>query len=228
MLASVGEPSGWSRLPAEDDREDGDEGEREPTSGSSRAGDVTDIASRLGAGLERATRELAAEAGSDLEGLLGEADLPEIGRDDPLAAMALRLDREADLWRRLAMRALARSRAADRVAYLAAGVALLGAVALGVVAGLGALFGVEDPGGRALLVATGVATVCAGAGCVVLLTRSVRRSQGEVRRAALARADLAELRLHRLGVVLALRDHDDDAARAALARLERDVSAPAR
>ena len=56
----------------------------------------------------------------------------------------------------------------------------------------------------------------------------VRRAQREVVKDALARADLAELRLHRVSIVLASRKLEGDGYAAALLRLERDAGAPPR
>jgi hypothetical protein len=159
---------------------------------------------------------------SEVGALLGEADLPELV-GDPLEAMARRLDRESDLWRELSLRALARAAWADRVAQTAAVGAWLVTVATAALALFAALVG----GGRSwhsvLLVVASIASVLAGTGIVSWVSAGVRRTQGALAGAASERAELAELRLHRLGVVLALRHEDVSLFHRALARLESDT-----
>ncbi|MGZ3477348.1 MAG: hypothetical protein ACXWUG_28050, partial [Polyangiales bacterium] len=63
-----------------------------------------------------------------------------------------------------------------------------------------------------------------GAMVTTWASASIRRSQREIVRDALARADLAELRLHRVALAMASVKADPDRAREALARLEKDVT----
>jgi hypothetical protein len=146
-----------------------------------------------------------------MEGLLGSADLPDVGAEDALA-----------------VRALARAAWVDRVAQLMAIFAALGALALAVVAALGALVGAGNAGGRALQVLSAIAALVTAPAVMAWISAGIRRSQRETAREAMARADLAELRLHRVGVVLATRALGEGAFRDALLRLERDASAPSR
>jgi hypothetical protein len=67
-----------------------------------------------------------------------------------------------------------------------------------------------------------------GAALVTWISGNMRRGQRELARDAMLRADLAELRLHRIGVLTALLQMDPEAGRQSLVRLERDVSAPPR
>ncbi|MBL8681017.1 MAG: hypothetical protein JNK05_17680 [Myxococcales bacterium] len=183
------------------------------------AGELADGVSR-GAGRVGAAFEAPGE--SEVGALLGDTDLPELA-GDPLEAMARRLDREADLWRELSLRALARAAWADRVAQSAAVGAWLVTVATAALALFVALVG----GGRSLLsvalVVAAIAGVLAGTAIVAWVSHGVRRTQGALAGAASERAELAELRLQRLGVVLALRNEDVALFHRALARLESDT-----
>jgi hypothetical protein len=67
-----------------------------------------------------------------------------------------------------------------------------------------------------------------GAALVTWISGTIRRAQRELAREAMLRADLAELRLHRVGALVALLQADPDAGKQALMRFERDVSAPPR
>jgi hypothetical protein len=183
------------------------------------AGQLADGVSR-GAGRVGAAFE--APTDSEVGALLGGADLPEL-QGDPLEAIARRLDREADLWRELSLRALARAAWADRVAQTAAVGAWLVTVVTAAVALVGALFGGARSTQSLLLVLASIGCVLAGTGIVAWVSAGVRRTQGALAGAALERADLAELRLQRLGVVLALRTEDVSLFHRALARLESDT-----
>lgn len=185
----------------------------------SGAGQLADGVSR-GAGRVGAAFE--APADSEVGALLGEANLPEL-TGDPLEALARRLDREADLWRELSLRALARAAWSDRVAQTAAVGAWLVTVATALVGLFSVLFGGPRSMQSVLLVLASIACVLAGTGIVAWVSASVRRTQGALAGAALERADLAELRLQRLGVVLALRHEDVSLFHRALARLESDT-----
>jgi hypothetical protein len=186
------------------------------------------VSSEVGDRLQRASVALDEPEGAEIDNLYSSADLPELEREDPIASLAQRLDGESDLFRNLALRALTRAGWADRIAQGAAVLTGLGAAALAVIAGIGALFGADGSLARVILIATSVGVLSVGAAVVSWISGSIRRAQRELARDAFARADLAELRLHRIGVVTALLQMDEPAGRQALARLERDVSAPPR
>jgi hypothetical protein len=185
-----------------------------------RAG-AEEVAGRLGRGWRRAADSFAAPTETDLQPLMSGVDLPELTGGDPIASLALRLDREADFWRGLALRSLVRVGWADRIAQGVGLLVVVGALALAVVAAVGALFGASATE-RSILVGAAMAMLAAGAGIVGWLTASMRRTHREIAREAFARADLAELRLHRVAVVIALAQ-DPAASRDAIARLERDI-----
>jgi hypothetical protein len=228
-------PSSWSRLPAEAGEDPAAAGDRDAIrvvaarAGAAVRERASRAAQRVGEGIRRASGAFAAPTGAELEGLLAGVDLPEIGGDgDAVVGLAIRLDREADFWRGLALRSLARAAWADRVAQIIAVLAGIGGLALAVIGGLGALFGAAGEGGRALLVAAAAAALVVACLLVNLVSARVRRAQREVAREALARADLAELRLHRVSIVLALRKVEGAEYAAALLRLEHDAAAPTR
>lgn len=244
------EPSSWSRLPSieGDDgggRENGRGAAREKAGGGGgttrddllrgasavRAairGSAERVSVHLGESFDKARAALDTPAAPELESLYQSADLPALIATDPIGSLALRLDRESDLWRSLALRALARAAWADRIAQGAGVLAGIGAVALAVITGFGVLFGAGGVEGRLALMCGSLGALAVGVGLVSWTSRGIRRAQRDLAREALLRADLAELRLHRVGMVSAQLQVDPEAGKQALARLERDVSAPPR
>jgi hypothetical protein len=244
------EPSSWSRLP---DNDADDSGERErirvaprpkrisvteaaradfmrgaSVVGSVIRGGAEKMSTHLGEGFDRARAALDAPAAPELEALYKETNLPQIVASDPIGSLALRLDGESDLWRGLALRFLARAAWADRITQAAGVLAGLGAVALAVIAGVGALFGAGDVQSRLWLMAGSLGALVVGSALVTWISGTIRRAQRDLAREAMRRADLAELRLHRVGALTALLQADPEAGKQALMRLERDVSAPPR
>jgi hypothetical protein len=215
-------PSAWSRLP------DGDaEPGPAPVRGRARKFPGEALAAELRKGLRRASR-LIETGREEHERLIGRADLPDLVGDDPIAALGVRLDREADLWRALALGELARAVVVDRIVLASAVLAFLGTVGLSIVGWAGAAIGPGDAAARALLAGAGVLALAVGGGMVAWIGGSIRGAHQRAARDALARADLAELRLHRIAVVLGLLRTDASGYRDALLRLERDAAAPPR
>lgn len=186
------------------------------------------MSTHLGEGFDRAKAALDSPAAPELEALYENTNLPPLVATDPIGSLAVRLDGEADLWRSLALRFFARAAWADRITQAAGVLAGLGAVALAVIAGVGALFGAGDVESRLGLMAGSLGALGAGAVLVTWISGTIRRAQRELAREAMLRADLAELRLHRVGALVALLQADPDAGKQALMRFERDVSAPSR
>ncbi len=213
--------SGWSRMP-----EQQLESRSEAVRTALREGGH-EVAALVGKGLRKASDVLGSSEASELDSMIGGTDLPELEGEDALRALALRLDREADYWRALALRSVARLAWADRSTHAASVVSALGCTALAVVAGMDALLGAASLQ-RVALVIAGVIALAAGAAIVGWASASIRKAQREVVRESLVRSDLAELRLHRLAVVLAIRSHDASGLGDALKRLEREVGAPSR
>jgi hypothetical protein len=208
--------SAYAKLPDEDPETPA---ERALAAASNRANKV---AAKVGHGLRRAGRELEAPANADVAALINESNLPEIVEGDALASLAQRLDREADLWRNLAIRELAHVAWANRIAHLASSLAMVGVLVL---AGIGAFESLFAPSnGRAALLGVSAAVLALGAGVATAASASVRRSQREVVRDALVRADLAELRLHRVAIAMAAVRAENAEARGAIARVERDAA----
>jgi hypothetical protein len=131
-----------------------------------------------------------------------------------------RLGRDAELWRELTVRALAQAAKAERVAAMAALGTWLVTVAGGVFGLLTMLLGIDRSVGTTLAaVGTSLAAV-GGAAVVVAVAVSIRRSQSELARSMADRASALEARIDRFALLLALRDEDPFAYRAALARIE--------
>lgn len=167
-------------------------------------------------GLREASRHLEATR-AEWERVAAGSELPDVHGEDPIADLAIRLDREADFWRGFAMRAL-RPGAARSIAILASLVGLSGGVGLAALAGLRGLLGADATaahlwaGGGVLALSVALALVAAA-----WLERTSARAASD----ALGRADAAERRLQRIAAILALRSADEGAFRDALTRLER-------
>jgi hypothetical protein len=182
------------------------------------------VSAEMGRKLRDASSTLMEPAAGGLEGLFSGANLPEIDRADALQSLARRLDREGDLWRAVALRALARAGWADRFTQATAVVAAVGCVALAAVAALGGLFATASAADKSLLVLTGCVSLVAAGALVAATAAGIRRAQHVIAREALRRADLSELRLHRLAIALAAATAGPEALASALARLEQDVA----
>lgn len=182
---------------------------------------VEAVTGGLRRGLSGAKRALDAPSGTEVAELIEDTDLPEIGSDDdPLAALALRLDRESDLMRNVALREMTRMAWSDRIAQTVGIVGALGNVGLAVVAVLGALVGGEHAGGRALLLGTAAVIVLGGTIVAWVIARSGSRRAMDLAREALARAERTELRLERLAFLIATRTADPKSFKAMLARTD--------
>ena len=175
-------------------------------------------------GLDYAARVLDAPAGTAIEDLLGATDLPTLTGDNPLLELAARLDCEADLWRNLALRELARLEFRAKTNGALVIVFLAADLALAALAGVGALFGSASAWERAGLLATGAVIVTVAAAFTAAQGARARQASEQLVRTALARADLAELRLHRIGIALAYGKTENAQSLEAISRLERDAT----
>jgi hypothetical protein len=135
---------------------------------------------------------------------------------DPLDDLTLRLDREADFYRGIAVRML-RPGPGRMLAILSAGVGLMGGAIFALASGIRAFFGAATAatGTEALA----LALLLALSGGMGLLLEEERRRRAN---ASLARAEHAERRLERLAAMLALKTHDPKRFAEALTRLERE------
>jgi hypothetical protein len=168
----------------------------------------------------RADADLAAQIPAEL---LSQADLPELSEADALTSLAKRLDSEADFWRAVAMRQLARAAWTERLGVTGSLVLLIGGVVLAAIAAFRALFATEGGSATAMLLGVGLGVLLVAAIAVGRLASSLRRGQVEAVRDALVRADLAEMRLHRIALLLEMRAAARDGYVAALSDLEADV-----
>jgi hypothetical protein len=163
---------------------------------------------------------LAAPEAADLGPLLPATDLPAITSEGALGALATRLDREADLFRSVALRELARVGWLERVTQLTMIAAAVCEVIIAACAAAVAIFGgpLEGRAGLFFLAATFVAM---GAGGVVYAAARIRASHNDRADAALSRARSIEDRIFRVGLVMEWRSEGDTLYQDALARLER-------
>jgi hypothetical protein len=155
--------------------------------------------------------------------LLSQADLPELTQGEALASLARRLDREADFWRAVAMRQLARAAWTERLGVAGSLLLLVGGVVLAAIAAFRALVATKGGDATAMLLGVGLGVLLVSALAVGRLSTRLRQGQLEAVRDAMKRADLAELRLHRLALLLELREVGRDGYVAALTELEADV-----
>jgi hypothetical protein len=156
--------------------------------------------------------------------LLAQTDLPELTSADPLMSLASRLDREADFWRGVAMRQLERAAWTERLGVTSSVLLLIGGVVLAAIAAFRALFATKGSGNAtAMLLGVGLLVLLVAALAVGSLASRLRRGQMEAVKDAMNRADLAEVRIHRLGLLMELRSAGRDGYVAALSDLESDV-----
>lgn len=178
-------------------------------------------------GLDRASEALATPENADMSALLAAVDLPELASDGPLGAIALRLDREADLFRGVALRELARVGWVERIAQTMVVAAATCEVAVAVVAVFLAVFGGAVEGRLGLLFLAAVLVGLAGIGVAASASRT-RAAHTRLADSALARARALEERLFRVGLTMEWKSAGPTLYQDALARLERDTSpAPA-
>jgi hypothetical protein len=178
---------------------------------------ASQLAGALGTGLRAASRSLEASSPGALEALLEQTPDFDLAAGDPLSVLGARFAVESDFHRRLALRSLQRIVGADRASYAIVAAALAGALGLGTVAGLGALFPGAHPGTRAALLLLGGFGLIVAALVGYVFTDTVRRAQQDTARRAEENAARAEQRLTRLALLVAQRRVDPDAHRASLA-----------
>lgn len=188
------------------------------------AGNVID---GLGHGLERsferAGAALATPENADVTALLAAVDLPEIAADGPLGAIALRLDREADLFRGVALRELARVGWVSRIAQTVVVAAAACEIGVALAAVMLAVFGGPVEGRLGLLFLAAAVVGMAGVGVTASASR-LRSAHARLAEEALSRARVIEDRLFRVGLAMEWRAAGPVLFQDALARLERDAA----
>lgn len=185
-----------------------------------------DVIHGLGQGFERAGAALATPDSADVTSLLAAVDLPELAADGPLGALALRLDREADLLRGVALRELARVSWVSRITQTMVVATATCAIAVAACAVVLAIFGMTLEGRLGLLVLAAGVVGAAGVGVAASAAR-MRAAHTELAHDALARARTIEDRLFRVGLTMEWKSAGPTLYQDALARLERDTSTPA-
>lgn len=182
-----------------------------------------DVIHGLGQGLERAGAALATPENADVTALLSAVDLPELTSDGPLGALALRLDREADLFRGVALRELARVGWVSRITQTMVVATATCAIAVAACAVMLAVFGGTIEGRLGLLLLAATVVGAAGVGVAAAAART-RTAHTQLAHDALARARVIEERLFRVGLTMEWRSAGPTLYQEALARLERDAS----
>ena len=127
------------------------------------------------------------------------------------------------MWRKMAMRQFARAAWADRLAVTSTVFTLVGVLVLVAIAGFRAMFASDGAVFIALLLLTAMVLLIAGSLTIGRAWARIRRSQLEVARDALIRADLAEARLHRLAALMEIRVLDPAGYPASLRSFEDDI-----
>jgi hypothetical protein len=213
--------SAYAKLPSDDDaREGAPVSKLDATLG--KAGKVA--RNVVGEGLRGTSAMLDDPRAGDIDSLLKQGDLPGIDGDRPLRELLRRLDAEADLWRGLAFRELAQTRSNTRLLRVVAIVVVVAELGLAAAAALGAAFGGSGTGARrSLILGAGSISLILALIAFAIVAHLARKGENEVMREALARADLAELRLHRITLALASIDAEPQKAGETLARLEAEA-----
>lgn len=168
--------------------------------------------------LATANKALSAPEGADLAPLLSATDLPELPTDGALGSLGVRLDREADLYRNVALRELGRVAWIDRVTLTVVVFAFIGEAGIAAAAAFSAIIGaIEGRGGLFALAATILAVAPAGLAAIVASSRKMHR---ELATEALARSRGIEEQIFQLAVAMEWRGTDAPLFQDALARLE--------
>lgn len=185
---------------------------------------ISGIGQGLERGFDRAGAALATPESADVTALLASVDLPELASDGPLGAIALRLDREADLFRGVALRELARVGWVSRIAQTMVVVAAASEILVASCAVILAVFGGSAGDGRiGLLFLAACVVGAAGIGAAFSASR-MRTTHAKLADEALDRARVIEDRLFRVGLAMEWKTAGATLFQDALARLERDVS----
>lgn len=166
--------------------------------------------------LDDPAKSLAAE-------MLEQAKLPEIAGEDSLASLGIRLDREADFWRGLALRQLSRAAWMERLSISSTVVLLIGVILLASIGAFRALVASDAAIHVSILLGASALLLVLGAITMQRATSKVRQGQLDVAREALERSDLSESRLHRLAALMEMRASDPEGYRKALHELESDM-----
>lgn len=166
--------------------------------------------------LDDPAKSLAAE-------MLEQAKLPEIAGEDSLASLGIRLDREADFWRGLALRQLSRAAWMERLSISSTVVLLIGVILLASIGAFRALVASDAAIHVSILLGASALLLVLGAITMQRATSKVRQGQLDVARDALERSDLSESRLHRLAALMEMRASDPEGYRKALHELESDM-----
>jgi hypothetical protein len=168
--------------------------------------------------LATANAALAAPHDAELAPLLGATDLPELPQEGALGSLGIRLDREADLYRNVALRELGRVAWIDRVTLIVVIFAFLGEAALAAAAGFSAIAGAIE--GRGGLFALAALILAAGPAGMAAIVASSRRMHRELATEALERSRTIEGRIFQLAIAMEWRGTEAPLFQDALARLE--------
>jgi hypothetical protein len=190
------------------------------------ASEAADVLGKKAQGaLATANKALAAPEGADLAPLLSATDLPELPQEGALGSLGVRLDREADLYRNVALRELGRVAWIDRVTLTVAVLAFLGEAALAAAAGFSAIAGAIE--GRGSLFALAAIILAAGPAGIAAIVASSRKMHRALATEALERSRSIEEKIFQLAVTMEWRKTEPPLFQDALARLEgRLVKAP--
>ncbi len=173
-------------------------------------------------GFTEANAALATPEGAELAPLLAATDLPELPSEGPLGQMGVRLDREADLHRNVALRELARVAWMARLTLVILVASVVGELLIAACTTLSGLMGSgEGRFGLFALAAIIVAGGAAGSAAIIAKSRAAHR---QLANDATTRARAVEERLFRLALVMEWRAAGPVLYQDALARLERDAS----
>jgi len=184
---------------------------------------LDDFERGMGRGLTEANAALTTPEGAELAPLLAATDLPELPTEGPLGSIGVRLDREADLLRNVALRELARVGWMERIGMMVIIGSVISEILVAGCAALSAMVGGALEG-RAGLFALAALILAGAAGGATFMMAKSRAAHRGLAAESLTRARKVEERLFRLALVMEWRAAGPVLYQDALARLERDVS----
>lgn len=173
-------------------------------------------------GFSEANAALATPDAADLAPLLAATDLPELPQDGPLGSIGIRLDREADFLRNVALRELARVAWMQRLTLIVVVATVVCEIIVAACATFSALMGAFE--GRGGLFALAAFILAGAAGGTAFIVSRSRVAHSDLAKDALSRARAIEERIFRLGVVMEWRAAGPALYQDALARLERSTT----
>lgn len=184
--------------------------------------EAEELADALAGKMTEAAGALVGPKEAHVEAMLDATDLPEVPGAGSLERLSVRLDREADFFRALAVRELAGAQWIERLTFASAIVLAVGALAVAGALVFALVLGGDSALPRAALGATALGALVAASAAITLVGRGPRAARLAVAKDALDRARGVEEKIADVTLLLEWRAQGTALYQDALARAERD------